>query len=86
MSQLNRILILFVCVCLNKGSNKVKNYKNPSFSSWLFQSSIVFGAKIEISGTKCVEKTPIYIFSIFGSKINEFERKKSEKNEKIPKT
>jgi hypothetical protein len=33
-----------------------------------------------------VEKTPIYIFSTFGSKINEFERKKSEKNEKIPKT
>jgi hypothetical protein len=26
-----------------------------------------------------VEKTPIYIFSTFGSKINEFERKKSEK-------
>jgi hypothetical protein len=34
-----------------------------------------------------VEKTPIYIFSTFGSKINEFERKKLEKkNEKIPKT
>ena len=31
-------------------------------------------------------KTPIYIFSRFGSKINEFELKKSEKNEKIPKT
>ena len=30
-------------------------------------------------------KTPIYIFSTFGSKINEFERKKSEKNKKIPK-
>jgi hypothetical protein len=29
-----------------------------------------------------VEKTPIYIFSTFGSKINEFERKKLEKNEK----
>ena len=84
MSQLNRILILFVCVCLNKGSNKVKNYKNPSFSSWLFQSSIVFGAKIEISGTKCVEKTPIYIFSTFGSKITE--QKKMEKNKKMPKT
>ena len=34
--------------------------------------------KIEISGKKLVEKTPIYIFS-----INEFERKKKEK---IPKT
>ena len=45
-----------------------------------------FGAKIEISGTKWVEKTPIYIFSTFGSKINEFEQKKLEKNEKIPKT
>jgi hypothetical protein len=33
-----------------------------------------------------VEKTPIYIFSTFGSKINEFERKKSEKIGKIPKT
>jgi hypothetical protein len=29
-----------------------------------------------------VEKTPIYIFSPFGSKINEFERKNLEKNEK----
>jgi hypothetical protein len=29
---------------------------------------------------------PIYIFSTFGSKINEFERKKSEKIEKNPKT
>ena len=59
--------------------------KNQSFWSWLFHSYIIFGAKIEISGTKWVEKTPIYIFSTFGSKINEFERKKSEKNEKIPK-
>jgi hypothetical protein len=33
-----------------------------------------------------MKKTPIYIFSTFGSKTNEFERKKSEKNEKIPKT
>ena len=40
---------------------------------------------INISGTKWVEKTPIYNFSTFGSKINEFERKKLEKNEKIPK-
>ena len=31
-------------------------------------------------------KTPIYIFSTFGSKINKFEQKKLEKNEKIPKT
>ena len=28
------------------------------------------------------EKTPIYIFSTFGSKINEFERKKIGKNQK----
>jgi hypothetical protein len=27
-----------------------------------------------------------YLFSPFGSKINEFEQKKSEKKEKIPKT
>ena len=33
-----------------------------------------------------MEKTPIYIFSTFGSKINEFERKKSEKNEKKSKS
>jgi hypothetical protein len=33
-----------------------------------------------------VEKTPIYTFPTLGSKINEFEQKKSEKNEKIPKT
>jgi hypothetical protein len=33
-----------------------------------------------------VEKTPIYCFSTFGSKINEFERKKLEINDKIPKT
>jgi hypothetical protein len=33
-----------------------------------------------------VGKTPIYNFSTFGSKINEFERKKSEKNKKIPET
>jgi hypothetical protein len=33
-----------------------------------------------------VEKTPIYIFSTFGSKINEFEWKKPEKTEKNPKT
>jgi hypothetical protein len=29
-----------------------------------------------------VGKTPIYIFSTFGAKINEFERKKSERNKK----
>ena len=29
-----------------------------------------------------MEKTLIYIFSTFGSKINEFERKKSEKFQK----
>ena len=32
-----------------------------SFWSWLFHSTIIFGAKIEISGTKWVEKTPIYL-------------------------
>jgi hypothetical protein len=30
-----------------------------------------------------VDKTPIYIFSTFGSKINEFEWKKLEKNLKV---
>jgi hypothetical protein len=33
-----------------------------------------------------VEKTPIYIFSTFGSKINEFEQKNLEKTQNIPKT
>jgi hypothetical protein len=33
-----------------------------------------------------VEKTPIYVYFTFDSKINEFDWKKSEKNEKIPKT
>jgi hypothetical protein len=33
-----------------------------------------------------VEKKPIYVYFTFDSKINEFERKKLEKNEKIPKT
>jgi hypothetical protein len=32
------------------------------------------------------KKHPYIFFSTFGSKINEFERKKSEENEKIPKT
>jgi hypothetical protein len=32
-----------------------------------------------------VEKTPMNIFSTFGSKVNQFERKKSEKKENIPK-
>ena len=50
-------------------------------------SSIIFGAKIEIGGIKSVEKTPIYIFSTFGSKINKFEQKKLEKKtKKNPKT
>ena len=51
-------------------------YPKEIIESWLFHSSIICGAKIEISGTKWVEKTPIYIFSTFGSKMNEFERKK----------
>jgi hypothetical protein len=32
------------------------------------------------------KKHPYYFFSTFCSKINEFEGKKLEKNEKIPKT
>jgi hypothetical protein len=38
-----------------------------------------FDAKIEISGRKWVEKTPMYIFSTFGSKINKFWVEKSLK-------
>ena len=64
----------------------LSSLQKSEFVSWLFHSSIIFDAKIEISGTKWVEKTPIYIFSTFGSKINECEWKKLEKNEKNPKT
>ena len=35
--------------------------KNRRFLSWLFHSSIIFGAKIEITGTKWVQKH-LYIF------------------------
>ena len=38
------------------------------------------------SGEQNEWKKHLNIFSTFGSKINELERKKSEKNEKIPKT
>ena len=44
-------------------------------------SNIIFGAKIEISATKGVEKKSIYISFTFDSKTNEFEWKKSEKTE-----
>ena len=66
----------------------LSSLQKPEFFKvdYFIQSSIIFCAKIEISGTKWVEKSPIYIFSTFGSKINEFEQKKSEKNKKIPKT
>ena len=63
-----------------------EDFKNQRFESWQFCSANIFVAKIEISGTNWVEKTTIYIFFTFGSKINEFERKKLEKNKKIPKT
>jgi hypothetical protein len=33
-----------------------------------------------------VEKTPIYVYFTFDSKINEFELKKLEKDERIPET
>ena len=61
-------------------------YKIQSFLSWLFHSSIIFGVKIKISGTKWVEKRTIYIYFTSDSKMNEFERKQLEKNEKIPET
>jgi hypothetical protein len=35
---------------------------------------------------KSMEKTPVYVYFTFDSKINKFEREKLEKNEKIPKT
>ena len=42
----------------------------------IFSQKWAFGAKIEINGPKWVKKTPIYIFSTVGSKINKFELKK----------
>ena len=60
--------------------------KNQRFYSWQFCSFNIFGAKIEISVTNWVEKTPISFFSTFGSKINKVERKKLEISEKITKT
>ena len=53
-------------------------YKKQHFQSWQFCSPNIFGAKIEISGTNRVKKIPIHFFSTFGSKINEFVRKKTE--------
>ena len=64
----------------------IPNIKKSEFLKLIIYSSIIFGAKIEISCKKWVEKTPKYVFSTFGSKINEFERKNLEKNEKISKT
>ena len=60
--------------------------QKSEFFKLLFHSSNIFGAKITISGTKGMDKTAIYIFSTFRAKINEFERKRSEINKKIPKT
>ena len=38
------------------------------------------------SRAETIRGNTVCIFSTFGSKINEFERKKLEKNEKIPKS
>ena len=46
----------------------------------VFHSSIIFGAKIEISGTNCVEKAPI-----FGSKLNKLRRQNGKKTKKFQK-
>ena len=56
--------------------SKVDNFDLPIFLTPKLRSV----AKIEW------KKHSYLFFSTFGSKINEFERKKSEKNEKIPKT
>ena len=65
--------------------NQYTQRKFLNFENWLIiSSSIVYGAEIEISGTKWVEKTPIYVFSTFSSKINEFEQKKLEKKNILP--
>ena len=69
---------------LERFLHKNQHTQRKSLNFGSFHSSIIFDAKIEISPTKWVEKTPIYLFSTFGSKINEFEPKKSEKNKKIP--
>ena len=51
-----------------------------------FIPSILLVPKLRLVAQNEWKKTCIYIFSTFGSKINNFEQKKSEINEKIPKT
>ena len=64
--------------------NQHTQRKFLNFENWLIiSSSIVYGAKIEISGTKWVRKTPIYIFSTFSSKINQFKWKNWKKIQKL---
>ena len=58
----------------------LSSLQNSEFLKLIISFFLYFGAKIEISGSKWVEKTPIYTISTFGSKVNEFERKKMEKN------
>ena len=49
--------------------------------------STIFLAKLRsVAQNEWKKHLYIFFFSTFGSKINEFERKKSEKNKKIPKT
>ena len=58
-----------------------ENWTNGEQKSWLFHSSIIFGAKIEISGTKWVEKHP-YIFFYFWFKNKQVWAKKDRKKTK----
>ena len=59
-----------------------ESFQKSEFLKLIISFLQYFWCQIEISGTKWVEKTPIYIFSTFGSKINEFGRKKLEKKRK----
>ena len=74
-------------ICNTEMAQSLSSLQKSEFLSWLFNSSIIFGAKIEISGTKWVEKTAIYIyFFYFWLKKRQVWAKKLEKNKKIQKT
>ena len=60
--------------------------KNHFFKVDYFIFTLFLVPKLRSVAQNEWKKHPYIFFFTFGSKINEFERKKSEKNEKIPKT
>ena len=75
---------------LNRVATYVAHHESlltqSSFKVDYFILPIIVVPKLRSVAQNEWKKTPIYIFSTFGSKINKFERKKLEKNKKIPKT